>query len=112
LGLELGVLETVFLVFCWLLHRYWVILQRFSYADVLFVMGTLAGMLGSIGMMRNPYRVSLSPTGVWASRVQSSEEEKHAQMVDELTHQVNFGLRALAVGLITILLAITLTFIK
>jgi hypothetical protein len=49
---------------------------------------------------------------VWASRVQSSEEEKHAQKVDELTHQVNFGLRALAVGLITILLAITLTFIK
>ena len=112
LGLQILALEAVFLAFSWLLHRYWIILQRFSYADVLFFMGTLAGLMGSIGMMRSPYRLALSPWGVWASSVQSTEDQKHTQLVDELMHQTSFGLRVLAVGVITILLAIAMTYIK
>ena len=64
LGLQILALEAAFLACSWLLHRYWIILERFSFADVLFVMGALAGMMGSIGMMRSPYRIAPSPWGV------------------------------------------------
>jgi hypothetical protein len=112
LGLEILVLEAAFLALCWLLHRYWIILQRFSFADVLFFMGTLAGMIGSAGMLRSPYWLQLSPWGVWASPTQATEDEKRVQLVDELMHQTSFGMRILAVGVITFLLSIAMTYIK
>jgi hypothetical protein len=112
LGLEILALEAAFLALSWLLNRYWTLLQRFSFADVLFFMGTLAGMIGSAGMMRSPYWIPLSPWGVWASPVQATEDEKRTQLVDELMHQTSFGLRMLAVGVITFLLSIVLTYIK
>lgn len=105
-------MEAVFLAFSWLLHKYWNLLQRFSFADVLFFMGSLAGMIGSAGMMRSPYWLSLSPWGVWASPIQATEEERRAQMMDELMHQTSFGLRILAIGVITFLLSIAMTYIK
>ncbi len=105
-------LEAAFLALSWLLHQYWNLLQRFSFADVLFFMGTLAGMIGSAGMMRSPYWVPLSPWGVWASPIQATEEEKRAQLIDELMHQTSFGLRILAIGVITFLLSIAMTYIK
>jgi hypothetical protein len=112
LGREILVLEAGFLVFSWLLHQYWIVLQRFSFADVLFFMGTIAGMIGSAGMMRSPYWLQLSPWGVWASSVQATEEEKRTQLVDELMHQTSFGLRMLAIGVITFMLSVALTYIK
>jgi hypothetical protein len=112
LGLEILVLEAAFLALSWLLHQYWNLLQRFSFADVLFFMGTLAGMIGSAGMMRSPYWLSLSPWGVWASPIQATEEERRAQLMDELMHQTSFGLRILAIGVITFLLSIAMTYIK
>jgi hypothetical protein len=113
LGLEILGLEIAFLAFCWLLHQYWNLMQRFSFADVLFIMGTLVGLIGSAGMMRNnPYWLTLSPWGVWANPVQPDEQEKHAQMVDELMHQASFGLRLTAIGVITFLLSIAFTYIK
>lgn len=105
-------MEAAFLAFSWLLHKYWNLLQRFSFADVLFFMGSLAGMIGSAGMMRSPYWLSLSPWGVWASPIQATEEERRAQMMDELMHQTSFGLRILAIGVITFLLSIAMTYIK
>ena len=112
LGLQILVLEPAFLALCWLLHQYWNLLQRLSFADVLFCMGTVAGMIGAAGMMRSPYWMSLSPWGVWALPVQANEKEKRAQMVDELLHQNSFGLHLLAIGVITILLSAALTYIK
>jgi hypothetical protein len=112
LGLEILALEAAYLALSWLLHRYWNLLQRLSFVDVLFFMGILAATMGSAGMMRSPYGVPLSPSGVWASQVQSSEEEKHAQMVDELMHRTSFGLRLLVVGVITTLLSIAMIYIK
>ncbi|HVP21758.1 MAG TPA: hypothetical protein VMS73_07845 [Anaerolineaceae bacterium] len=112
LGLEILVLEAAFLVLCWLLHRYWTILQRFSFADVLFFMSALVGLTGCAGMLRSPYWQTLSPFGVWANPVQATEEEKRDQLVDELMHQTSFGLRLLAIGVITFLLSVALTYIK
>jgi hypothetical protein len=106
------VLEVAFLALSWLLNQYWILLQRFSYADVLFIMGTLACMIGAVGMMRSPYWLSLSPWGVWAPAVQSTEEEKREQLMDEIKHQKSFGLNVLAVGVISILLSIALTYIR
>jgi hypothetical protein len=112
LGLEILALEAAFLAFSWLLNRYLTFLQRFSFADVLFFMGAVASTIGSAGMMRSPYRMMLSPWGVWASQVQPTEEERRAQLIDELMHQASFGLRILAIGVITILLSMALTFIR
>jgi hypothetical protein len=112
LGLEILLLEAAFLAFSWLLHQYWNFLQRFSFADVLFFMSTLAGIIGSAGMMRSPYWLPLSPWGVGASPIQATEEEKREQLVDELMHQTSFGLRILAIGVITFLLSIVMTYIK
>ncbi len=112
LGLQILVLEAAYLAISWLLHRYWNLLQRLSFVDVLFFMGALAGMMGAAGMMRSPYGVPLSPLGVWASPVQANEDERHSQLVDELMHRTSFGLRMLAVGVITILLSVAMTCIK
>jgi hypothetical protein len=112
LGLQILALEAAYLALSWLLHRYWNLLQHLSFVDVLFFMGILAATIGSAGMMRSPYGVSLSPSGVWASAIQATEQERHAQLVDELMHQTSFGLRVLAVGVITTLLSIAMTYIK
>jgi hypothetical protein len=112
LGLQILVLEAAFLALSWLLHRYWIILQPLRFADVLFFTGVFAALIGSAGMLRSPYWVSLSPGGVWASPIQATEEERHAQLVDELMHQTSFGLRILAVGVITILLSFVMVYIK
>jgi hypothetical protein len=112
LGLGILAWEAVFLGLAWLLHRYWRFLQPHSFADVLFFMAALAFVMGSAGMMRNPYGVPLTPLGVWASPVQPTEDERRAQRLDEIIHQRAFGLRTLAVALITFLLSIALTYIK
>jgi len=112
LSLEILTLEAAYLALSWLLHKYWILLQHLSFADVLFFMGTLAGFIGSVGMMRSPYWVPLSPWGVWASPVQASEEEKRTQLMDELMHRTSFGLRMFAIGVITFLLSVALTYIK
>ncbi len=111
LGLQVLPLEAAYLALSWLLNRYWIILQPKSFADVLFFMGALASTIGSAGMFRSPYWVPLSPLGVWASPVQATEEEKRAQLVDELIHRTSFGLRILAVGVITILLSAVMTYL-
>ena len=49
---------------------------------------------------------------MWASPIQATEKEKRAQLIDELMHQTSFGLRILAVGVITFLLSIAMTYIK
>jgi len=112
LSLQILALEAVFLAIAWLLHRYWSILQRFSFADVLFFVSVVVGMIGSFGMLHNPFAIALSPLGVWAPSIRVTEEEKQVQLVDELLHQTSFNLRLLAVGVITFLLAVALTFIK
>ncbi len=111
LGLQILALEAGYLAFSWLLNRYWSVLQRFSFADVLFFMGALASSIGAAGMLRNPYGVPLGPWGVHAGSVSSDEEEKRVILIDEWLHQANFGLRLLAIGGITILLSIALTYI-
>ena len=110
LGLEILALEAAFLGVCWLLHRYWNLLQHLMLTDVFFFMGALASLLGAAGMMRSPYWIPLSPgMGVWAAPVQATEEEKRVQLIEELKHQKSFGLRALAIGVITILLSFVMT---
>jgi hypothetical protein len=111
LSLQILPLEAAYLALSWLLHRYWIILQHLSFADVLFFMGALASTIGSAGIMRSPYGVPLSQLGVWASPVQPTEEERRVQLVDELIRRTSFGLRLLAVGLITILLSAVMTYI-
>ena len=111
LGLQILVLEAAFLAFTWLLNQYLPSLQRVSFGDALFIMGALASAIGCAGMFRSPYWVPLSPMGVWASSTQANEEEKRTQLVDELMHQTSFGLRILAIGVITILVSIAVTYI-
>jgi hypothetical protein len=86
-------------------------MQRFSYADVLFIMATLMAMMGSFGMLRSPYRQMLSPWGVWASPVQATEDEKRVQIIEEMMQQTSFSLRLLALGVITLVLSAALTYI-
>ena len=105
-------LEAVVLGVCWLLHRYWTTVQHLSFGDFLFFMGIFMGAMGSIGMLRSPYGVALSPAGVWASKIQVTEEEKHTQMVDELTRKVSFATRLMILGVFTILVSIPITYIK
>ncbi len=105
-------LEIAFLAGCWLLNRYWSLMQRFTYADTLLIMGALAAIMGSAGMMRSPYGIPLSSGGIWASHFRVTEDEKHEQLVDEMIHQTSFGMRFLAVGVITILVSIALTYTK
>lgn len=112
LSLQILALEAAFLAIAWLLHRYWGILQRFVFSDVLFFVSVIVGMIGSMGMLHNPFAISLTPLGVWATPVKVSEEEKQAQLVDELVHQTSFSLRLVAVAVITFLLAVALTYIK
>jgi hypothetical protein len=112
LGLSILVWEAAYLGLSGLLHRYWRFLQSQTFADVLFFMAALAFLMGSAGMMRNPYGVPLTPLGVWASPVQPNEDERRAQRLDEIIHQRAFGLRTLAVALITFLLSIAFTYIK
>jgi hypothetical protein len=104
------ILEAVSLVLAWLLFRWWYWLQHFS--DVLFLVGVLQLMAASLGMMSRPYEVSNSPWGVPALPVQASEQEKRWQSIATLIEQKSFALRMIVCGVLTILLAVVLTYIN
>ena len=111
--LSLGVLgyEAVLVILTWLLHKYW-FLRNVSLGDGLFAMGVLACTMASAGIMRNPFGEMLSPWGVFAKSVQTTEEEKRGQLIADFVEQRSFGVRLLAAGLLNILLSIVVTYVK
>lgn len=112
--LGLGVLgyAAVLAILTWLAHAYW-IFQHAKFGDALFGMGVLACLIASAGMMRNSSSgVWPSPAGMSALPIQSTEEEKHTQLIADFVEQQSFGVRLLAAGLLTVLLSIIVSNIK
>ncbi len=101
--LKVVVGEALLLVVAWILHESLGPFQRISFSDELFIIGALAGAIGSTGMFRNPYGWNTSPIGVQAYPVQTSEEEKRVQLLVDFMRQRSIGLLLLAIGLLTIL---------
>jgi hypothetical protein len=99
--------EAATLILAWLLFRWWYWLQRFS--DVLFLVGVLQLMAGSVGMLGRPYEVSNSPWGVPALPVQASEQEKRWQLIATRIEQRSFAVRIILCGVLTVLLAVVLS---
>ena len=111
--LGLGVLgfEAVLVVLTLLFHQYW-IFRYISLTDSFFSMGVLACAIASAGLLRNPYGEMLSPWGVFAHSVRTTEEEKRTQLIAEFVEARSFGLRLLAAGLLSILASIVGLFIQ
>ena len=108
--LGLLALDAATLVLAWLLFRRWYWLHHFS--DVLFLVGVLQLMAAGVGMMGRPYEVSNSPVGVPALPVQDSEQEKRWQLIATLIEQKSFALRLIVCGVLTVLLAVVLTYMN
>ena len=104
-------LWAVIVALAWLL--YWQVssLQRLYFSDVLFVAGTLECLVASGGLLGRPFETTGSAQyGLPALPVQPTEEERRVQTLANFAQQRTFGIRLFAVGLLTILLAVCLTF--
>ncbi len=106
ISLEALAWEAVLVIAAWAVRQYWGWPPRLRFDDELFVIGALALVTGSAGMLRNPYGVMNSPIGVYAPSVRITEEEKRLQLLGEFMNQRSFGLCLVGIGLLTILLAV------
>ncbi len=96
----------------WLLHSRYGWLKHLAFSDVLFVVGVLECLTASLGMMTDRLDVMLGgPYGSPAVPAQSSEDEKRWQMVAGFMERKSFGIRLMAIGLLTIFLSAALTFL-
>ena len=110
-SLKLLACEIVLVALALLLYSRVNWLQRYYFSDVLFLVGVLEVLTASVGMLGSPYGVT-SPYGVPAVPVQASEEELHDQQVAELMEKTSFAKRVTVIGLLTILAAVALLYMK
>ncbi len=103
--------EAVLLTLSWLLYQHQTHWHRYRFSNILFIIGALEMMIASLGMMNRTYEVPNSPYGVWASPVQDSEQEKRYIMIANIIEQKAFGIRLAAIGLLTILLGVGLSYL-
>jgi hypothetical protein len=111
ISLEVLLLWAVIVALVWLLYSQVTSLQRFYFSDVLFIVGALECAIASGGLFGRPFEITGGPQyGAPALPVQSSEEERRMQALANFVQQRTFGIRLFAIGLLTILLSIVMTF--
>ncbi len=112
MGLEVLAVWAAQLALLWLLYGQVGSLQRFYFSDILFIVGIMESLAASGGLMGRPYEIAGSAVyGVPALPVQPTEEERRRQAIANFAQQRKFGIRLFAIGILTILLAIVMTFI-
>ncbi len=108
LTLDLLVWEAALLALAWLLRLAgWA--QRYRFSDELLVIGLLALLTASLGMLGRPF-AAFGPEGVPAFPVQPSQQEQREQMRDEYVEKKSFATRLVAAGLLTVLFSFVLSF--
>lgn len=106
------VIEIVQIAVAWLLNRNVRSMQHIRFTDGLFLLGVLELMAASIGMMGRPYNASQGPgRGVPAYPVQPSDQEERSQALAELVEGHYFASRLAIIGVVTILIAVGLTYL-
>ncbi len=109
-GLRLLIWEAAVLIFSWLVFRSWYWLKNFS--DVLFLIAAMELTAAGFGMVNRTYEVNLSPWGVPALPVQPSERERREQALAQFIEARAFASLLLASGVLTILIALGMVYIK
>lgn len=107
MGLRVLVEGAALVAVAWVIHGRVKPLQHLRFSDILFFLGVLECMIGSLGMLSHAYGGSGNANfGAPAYPVQPTEEEKRIQAIDRFIAQRASSLRLLTIGLLTIILSI------
>lgn len=109
MGLKVLAWEAVLVAVTWLLSKRVSGLQGHPFSDGLFIVGTLALIVASTGMMGSPYAVG--PAVGMGLTVQPTERERREQQLAEFVQKRSFALPLASSGLLTILVSLFLTFV-
>lgn len=97
------------LVLFWFLNQRVEGLRRFIYSDFLFMAGAIEALTAGYWMIGHPYDLEIEPM-ISLSPGESTEEGRRIRRMDEFVRQRVFGTRLLAVGTLTIFIAIVMTY--